>query len=131
MALELFKLASEAFPTISATTNQTAIAYFRRVSGGGISVAANSTYTLAVGSWSDKNGSAVVAFATAAGLNLLFSNGVLQQPSLYTVSAGAVVLATSATPLTIQSGTPLTLQTYNVQAAITMAPLVSSLIAIP
>ena len=131
MALQLFKLASEAFPTLSATTSQAAIAYFRTVTAGGISVAANSTYTLAAASWVDENGSAVAAFATAAGLNLLFSNGVLQQPSLYTISAAAVVLAASATPLVLTSGVPLVLQTYNANAAITASTLVSSRIAIP
>ena len=143
MALQLFKLASEVFPNISATASATATmsqavnAYFRTVSAGGITITASGVFSLVATSWVDQNGSGVESFATAQGLNQLFSNGVLQQPSLYTVGTGAVQLNTSATPLSIQSGTPLTLQTYNARAtvgvtvSVTVSALASSRIAIP
>jgi hypothetical protein len=124
MALQLFRLASETFPNISATASATTTmsqavnAYFRTVSAGGITITASDTFSFVATSWVDENGSAVASFATAQGLNQLFSNGVLQQPSLYTVVAGAVQLTTSATPISIQSGTPLTLQTYNSNAIV-------------
>jgi len=133
LALQLFRLANESFPTISGKTSQAANVYIHTVSAGGISVAANSTRTLTASTWVDKNGSAVASFATAQGLTLLFSNGVLQQPALYSVGANSVKLIASATAIPkIVSGTPLVLQTYNVNATITMSPLTTSTrIAIP
>jgi len=131
LALQLFKLASETFPAISATTSQVVNAYFRTASAAGINVATGATFSLLAASWVDRNGSAVASFATAQGLNQLFSNGVLQQPSLYTVVATAVRLTASAVAIAINPGTPLTLQTYNAKAAVVVSALASSRIAIP
>lgn len=131
LALQLFKLASETFPAISATTSQAVNAYFHTASTGGINVATGATASLLAASWVDSDGGAVTAFATAQGLNQLFSNGVLQQPSLYSVVATAVRLTASAIAIAINSGTPLTLQTYNARAAVVVSAIASSRIAIP
>jgi hypothetical protein len=130
MALQLFRLASEAFPDISGSSSQVANAYFKTMSTT-VPIASGSAYSLAVSTWTDGDGTSATAFVTGQGLNLLSINGVLQQPGLYTISSGAVVITPSTGGISLTSGYPITLQTYNAVAAITVSALVSSLIAIP
>ena len=130
MALQLFKLASEAFPSISSTSSQTANAYFLTMSST-VPIASGSAYSLTLSRWTNGSGTSATALATGQGLNLLSINGVLQQPGLYTISSGAVVITPSAGGISLTSGYPITLQTYNASIAITVSALVSSLIAIP
>ena len=131
MALQLFRLASEPFPSISATTSQVANAYFRTVSST-VPLPSGIAFSLTVATWTDGDGTSATAFATGQGLNLLSINGVLQQPGLYTINSGAVVITPgSGGAFSLISGYPITLQTYNANAAITVSALVSSLVAIP
>lgn len=130
MALQLFKLASESFPSISATTSQVAHAYFRTMSST-VPIASGSAYSLQVSTWFDGDGTSASAFATGQGLNLLSINGVLQQPGLYAITSGAVVITPAAGGISLTSGYPITLQTFNANAAITVSALATSLIAIP
>jgi hypothetical protein len=130
VALQLFRLASEGFPSISATTSQVAHAYFRTMSST-VPILAGSAYSLEVSTWFDGDGTAASVFATGQGLSLLSINGVLQQPGLYAINAGAVVVTPVGGAITLVSGYPITLQTYNANAAITVSAMVSSLVAIP
>lgn len=130
MALQLFRLASEPFPTISSTTSQAANAFFRTVSST-VDIASGSAFSLEVSTWFDGDGVSATAFPTAQGLNLLSVNGVLQQPGLYTITSDAVVITAPVDGITLVSGYPITLQTYNADVEITVSALVSSLIAIP
>ena len=131
MAIQLFKLASEAFPNISSTTSQAAHAYFRTVSTGGISIATGVNYSLEVSTWDLSNGNSATIFATGQGSTSLCVNGILQQPGLYTVNTGAVVITPVDSAVSINSGTPITLQTYNTSVSVTVSTLASTLIAIP
>lgn len=131
MALQLFKLASEAFPTISATTSQVAHAYYRTMSAT-VPITAGGDFSLEVSTWVKETGNAATRFATGQGLSLLSINGVLQQPGLYSITSGAVVITGPAGGISLTSSYPITLQTFNVDTAITMAPLaLSTRIAIP
>lgn len=130
MALQLFRLASEPFPSISATTSQLANAYFRTMSST-VPIASGIAYSLEVSRWFDGDGTSATAFATGQGLNLLSINGVLQQPGLYAITSDAVVITPAAGGFTLISGYPVTLQTYNANAAVVVSALASSLIAIP
>lgn len=130
MALQLFRLASESFPSISATTSQLANAYFRTMSST-VPIASGSAYSLEVSTWFDGDGTSATAFVTAQGLNLLSINGVLQQPGLYAINSGAVVITPAAGGITLISGYPITLQSYNANAAVVVSALASSLVAIP
>lgn len=130
MALQLFRLASESFPSISATTSQLANAYFRTMSST-VPIASGSAYSLEVSTWFDGDGTSATAFVTAQGLNLLSINGVLQQPGLYAINSGAVVITPAAGGITLVSGYPITLQSYNANAAVVVSALASSLVAIP
>lgn len=133
MALQLFKLASEAFPSITSTshTSQAAHAYFRTMSNT-VTIAGGGAYSLKVTTWVKETGNPASVFATGQGYTSLCINGVLQQPGLYTVGASSVVIRPTSA-LTLQKGYPITLQTFNVDAtmSITVSALVSSLIAIP
>lgn len=131
MALQLFKLASEIFPAISATTSQTARAYFRTMSVT-VAVASGVHYSIRASKWqTGSTGAAAGGFSTAQGLNLLSINAVLQQPGLYAINATGVVITGPTGGITLKSSYPLTLQTYNAKAAVTTSALASSRVAIP
>lgn len=129
MALQLFKIASETFPNISATTSQAANAYFRTMTAT-VVIAANSAYSIRVSRWVKGNGNAATAFATGQGYNSLCINGVLQQSGLYSVGANSVVI-TPTSAMTLHNGYPITLATYNAKAAVVVSALATSQIAIP
>lgn len=126
---QLFKLASENFPSISATTSQVAHEYFHTMSAT-VVIAAASAYSLLISTWVTGSGTTVAAFATGQGYNSLSINGVLQQSGLYTIGATSVVI-TPTSAMTLRQGYPVTLETYNANAAVTVSALVSSLVAIP
>ncbi|MFA5676359.1 MAG: DUF4183 domain-containing protein [Christensenellales bacterium] len=130
MALQLFRLASEPFPSISGATSQLANAYFRAMSST-VPIASGSAYSLEVSTWFTGDGTTATAFATDQGLNLLSINGVLQQPGLYEINSDAVVITPSVGGFTLISGYPITLQTYNANTEITVETSVSSFVAIP
>lgn len=130
MALQLFKLASEDFPNISATTSQVARAYFRTMSST-VAVASGIAYSLQASTWVDSDGAEVTGFTTGQGLNILSVNAVLQQPGLYAINTGAVVITGPVSGISLTSGTPVTLQTYNANAGVVVSALASSQIAIP
>lgn len=131
MALQLFRLASEPFPSISAATSQIANAYFRTISST-VEIESGSAFSLEVSTWLEGDGTTATAFPTAQGLNLLSVNGVLQQSGLYTITSDAVVITGPENGgLTLISGYPITLQTYNADVEVVVSALVSSLVAIP
>jgi hypothetical protein len=133
VALQLFRLASESFPSITSTstTSQLAQAFFRTMSAD-VTAVSGVAYSLAVTTWFDGDGTGSTAFPTGQGLTSLCINGVLQQPGLYTVNADAVVI-TAASSFVLVGGYPVTLQTYNVNASmsVVVSALASSLVAIP
>lgn len=96
-----------------------------------VPIASGSAYSLEVSTWFDGDGTSATAFVTAQGLNLLSINGVLQQPGLYAINSGAVVITPAAGGITLISGYPITLQSYNANAAVVVSALASSLVAIP
>lgn len=126
---QLFRLASESFPNISATTSQVAHQYFLTMTAT-VVIDAASAYSLKISKWVTGSGTTVAAFATGQGYNSLSINGVLQQSGLYAVGGPSVVITPTA-PLTLHKGYPITLQTYNANAAVVVSALVSSLVAIP
>jgi hypothetical protein len=130
VALQLFRLASEKFPAISATTSQRARAYFTTMTAA-VTIAAGSHYTRVASKWLTSTGGQLTGFSTGQGLNLLSINAVLQQPGLYTVNATKVViLGAPGTGTPILSNYPLTLQTYNANAAVVVSAT-RSRVAIP
>ncbi len=126
---QLFKLASETFPSISATTSQVVHEYFHTMSAT-VVIAAASAFSLKISTWVTGSGTTVGAFATGQGYNSLCINGVLQQSGLYSVVASSVVI-TPTSPLTLHQGYPVTLETFNADAAVVVSALASSQIAIP
>ena len=126
---QLFKLASETFPSISATTSQVVHEYFHTMSAT-VVIAAASAFSLKISTWVTGSGTTVGAFATGQGYNSLCINGVLQQSGLYSVVASSVVI-TPTSSLTLHQGYPVTLETFNADAAVVVSALASSQIAIP
>lgn len=126
---QLFKLASETFPSISATTSQVSHEYFHTMSAT-VVIAAASAFSLKISTWVTGSGTTVGSFATGQGYNSLSINGVLQQSGLYAVGATSVVI-TPTSSLTLRLGAPVTLETFNANAAVVVSALASSLVAIP
>lgn len=124
MALQLFVLASEKWPSI--TTSQAVHEYFHNFSVTQ-TYAANVSITLNVSRWTTKTGGTTTAFATSQGMTNLCINGVLQQPGLYTVSATKVTIKAPSTGLKMRTY-PMTLQTYNSK---TLVSTVKSVVAVP
>lgn len=128
MALQLFKLASEKWPSISGTTSQAVHQYFHTFSATN-TYGSGSDISLAVGLWFTNTGGTTTAFATNQGMTNLCINGVLQQPGLYTVEAAKVTIVPPVGGLKME-GYPLTLQTYNANAGVVVST-VKSRVAIP
>jgi hypothetical protein len=129
VALQLFKLASESFPSLSAVTSQVAHAYFRLISAN-LDLSAGIAYSFSVSLWFNGDGTSASVFATGQGYNSLCINGVLQMPGLYSIGADAVVI-TPSSAWTLEIGKTITLQTYNANATVTYTAPATSLVAIP
>ena len=110
MAASLFKLAITAESTTTVTTEPSVLNYFYTLDPAHID---EGTLTIPATAFVDDQGDAVTTITLAAtdnGYYLLFINGVLQQDSLYTVSANNVVVQDAAT---IPEDAPITLSVIN------------------
>ena len=128
MAVQLFKLASEQWPSISATTSQTSNQYFHTFSRTH-SYTNGTSISLGVATWFKNDGSPAAAFAVGQGAQSLCINGVLQQTSLYAITTTKVTLIAPAGGFKLK-GYPITLETYNAKASVVVSA-VNSVVAIP
>lgn len=114
MAGQLFKL------VLSGTTHTvpTVKRYFYKATAG-VTVTSLAGFTIAKASiWDDDNskltGTKVITVKTTNdGFYQLFIDGVLQQSSMYTVSANNIELATTTANYTLALSTPITLAVTN------------------
>lgn len=121
--LQLLRLAGEGLPSI--TTSNATYEYFRRPQTTSIVVAGTSvavSYTLNLATWYYGNGNSVTGFKTGTSGYSLSINGVLQQSSLYSVSASKVTLiAPASSTINIPKSAPITLQTYQANTIVSTA----------
>lgn len=113
--LQLLRLAGEPLPSI--TTSNASYEYFRTPTTTSIHVVGTSvavSYTLELSDWVYGNGNSVTGFQTGTAGYSLCINGVLQQSSLYSVTATNVTLiAPASVSINIPRNAPITLETFN------------------
>lgn len=113
--LQLLRLAGETLPDI--TTSNALFEYFRKPTTTSIDVVGTTvavSRTLGLSQWYYGNGASATGFKTGTAGYSLNINGVLQQSSLYSVTAGKVTLIAPASgSIHIPKNAPITLQTYN------------------
>jgi hypothetical protein len=111
--LQLLRLAGEKLPSI--TTSNALYEYFRKPTTTSIDIAGTTvavSYTLDLSDWVYGNGNSVTGYNTGTAGYSLNINGVLQQSSLYSVSASKVTLIAPASgSIHIPKDAPITLQT--------------------